>query len=296
MARTEPFQIRIADLRERYRPQREWAEGRGILLILAHFLTGSGAGAWLFAAPLGSNSGLVIGFLLAALGAVGHLLFLGRPERFWRMATRVRSSWISRGLVGLSLFLVTASVYLALLFSAAHRTTFAATLLALSVLGALWTIVYKGFVWASSKGIPLWNTPLVPALYIAYALRGGAAVLVLLAGLGAQLGALEPLEPIKLWLAVSTAVLILIYLEVMRGSGMTALRSVNLLLFGKVALPFYVGAVLFGLIVPIGIGGFAYFDHVSPGLLALVGLLSLLGDVSIIYCIARAGLYRPLPA
>lgn len=296
MARTEPFQIRIADLRERYRPQREWAEGRGILLILAHFLTGSGAGAWLFAAPLGSNSGLVTGFLLAALGAVGHLLFLGRPERFWRMATRMGSSWISRGLVGLSLFLVTASVYLALLFSASHRTTFAATLLAVSMLGALWTIVYKGFVWASSKGIPLWNTPLVPALYIAYALRGGAAVLILLAGLGAQLGALEPLEPIKLWLAVSTAVLILIYLDVMRGSGMTALRSVNLLLFGKVALPFYLGAVLFGLLVPIGIGGFAYFDYVSPGLLALVGLLSLLGDVSIIYCIARAGLYRPLPA
>lgn len=296
MARTEPFQVRIADLRERYRPQREWAEGRGILLILAHFFTGAGAGAWLFAVPLGSDSGLVIGLFLAALGAVGHLLFLGRPERFWRMATRMGSSWISRGLVGLSLFLVTAFIYLVLLFLAEHKTTLGAILLTLSVLGALWTIIYKGFVWASSKGIPLWNTPLVPALYIAYALRGGAAVLILVAALGTQLGALEPLEPIKLWLAVSTAVLVLIYLEVMRGSGMTELRSVNLLLFGKIALPFYVGAVLLGLIVPIGIGGFAYFDNVPLGLLALAGLLSLLGDLSIIYCIARAGLYRPLPA
>lgn len=296
MARTEPFQVRIADLRERYRPQREWAEGRGILLILAHFFTGAGAGAWLFAVPLGSDSGLVIGLFLAALGAVGHLLFLGRPERFWRMATRMGSSWISRGLVGLSLFLVTAFIYLVLLFLAEHKTTLGAILLTLSVLGALWTIIYKGFVWASSKGIPLWNTPLVPALYIAYALRGGAAVLILVAALGTQPGALEPLEPIKLWLAVSTAVLVLIYLGVMRGSGMTELRSLNLLLFGKIALPFYVGAVLLGLIVPIGIGGFAYFDNVPSGLLALAGLLSLLGDLSIIYCIARAGLYRPLPA
>jgi sulfite dehydrogenase (quinone) subunit SoeC len=296
MARIEPFQVRIADLRERYRPQREWAEGRGILLILAHFFTGAGAGAWLFAVPLGSDSGLLIGFLLAALGAVGHLLFLGRPERFWRMATRLGSSWISRGLVGLSLFLVTASVYLALLFFAAHQTILGVTALALSLLGALWTVIYKGFVWASSKGIPLWNTPLIPALYIAYALRGGAAALILLAAMGARMGALEPLEPVKLWLAVSTAVLVLIYLEVMRGSGMTELRSVNLLLFGKVALPFYLGAVLFGLILPIGIGSFAYFDNVPPGLLALVGLLSLLGDLSIIYCIARAGLYRALPA
>lgn len=296
MARTEPFQVRIADLRERYRPQREWAEGRGILLILAHFFTGAGAGAWLFTVPLGSDSGLVIGLFLAALGAVGHLLFLGRPERFWRMATRMGSSWISRGLVGLSLFLVTAFIYLVLLFLAEHKTALGAILLTLSVLGALWTIIYKGFVWASSKGIPLWNTPLVPALYIAYALRGGAAVLILVAALGTQPGALEPIEPIKLWLAVSTAVLVLIYLEVMRGSGMTELRSVNLLLFGKIALPFYVGAVLLGLIVPIGIGGFAYFDNVPLELLALAGLLSLLGDLSIIYCIARAGLYRPLPA
>ena len=103
------------------------------------------------------------------------------------------------------------------------------------------------------------------------------------------------LEPVKLWLAVSTAVLVLIYIDVMRSSGMTALRSVNLMLFGRVALPFYFGAVALGLIVPIAIGGFAYFDGVSPAPLMLVAVLSLLGDFSIIYCIAKAGLYRPLP-
>jgi len=103
------------------------------------------------------------------------------------------------------------------------------------------------------------------------------------------------LEPIKLWLAVSTAVLVLIYIDVMRGSGLTALRSVNLMLFGRVALPFYFGAVALGLIAPIGIGGFAYFDGLSPASLTVVAVLSLLGDFSIIYCIAKAGLYRPLP-
>ena len=49
MAVAEPFQVRITDLRQRFRPQREWAEGRGMLLILAHFFTGTGAGAWLLA-------------------------------------------------------------------------------------------------------------------------------------------------------------------------------------------------------------------------------------------------------
>ncbi|MBI2999438.1 MAG: polysulfide reductase NrfD [Deltaproteobacteria bacterium] len=296
MARAEPFQVRVTDLRERFRPQREWAEGRGLLLILAHFLTGAGTAAWLFAVPFRLNSGLVFGFVLAALGGLGHLLFLGRPERFWRMATHLASSWISRGLVGLTLFLITAPLYLLILLSGAGDSTLAVLVLALSLLGALWTVIYKGFVWASSKGIPLWNTPLVPALYIAYALRGGIAVLIVLAALGAHPPAWEPLEPIKLWLAVSTGVLVLIYLDVMRGSGMTALRSVDLILFGKLAVPFYVGAVLLGLILPIAIGSFAYFGELSRWLLVLVGLFSLLGDLAIIYCVAKAGIYRPLPA
>lgn len=296
MAVAEPFQVRITDLRQRFRPQREWAEGRGMLLILAHFLTGTGAGAWLLAALFSVDLGLIVGFGLVALGGVAHLLFLGRPERFWRMAAGFGSSWISRGLVGMTLFFVAAFFYLLLLWLGAQETTQAATVLALSLVGALWVVTYKGFVWASSKGIPLWNTPLVPALYIAYALRGGAAVLMMVATLGAGLVSLEPLEVIKLWLAVSTAVLVLIYLEVMRGSGMTALRSVELILFGRAALPFYLGAVVGGLIIPIVIGGLAYFYNIPHGLLGLVGLFSLIGDLSIIYCIAKAGLYRPLPA
>jgi formate-dependent nitrite reductase membrane component NrfD len=295
MAHTEPFQIRIGDLRERFRPQREWAEGRGLLLIGAHFLTGSGAGAWLVAVLLGLTTGLMMGFALVAIGAFFHLLFLGRPERFWRMMRSFGTSWISRGIIGVTLFLASAVFYLIFTLLGLGETALAGALLFLSVLGALWVVVYKGFVWASSKGIPLWNTPLVPVLYIAYALRGGTAVLMLLAAAGTAHAPLSFLEPIKLWLAVSTAVLVLIYIDVMRGSGMTALRSVNLMLFGRVALPFYFGALALGLIVPIGIGGFAYFGDLSLAMIALVGCLSLVGDLSIIYCIAKAGLYRPLP-
>lgn len=288
MLTAHPIQSRTTDLRERFRPQREWAEGRGLLLILAHFLTGSGAGAWLFAVLFSLDLGLMVGFVLVVLGGITHLFFLGRPERFWRMVTGFTSSWISRGLVGMTLFAVVAFVYLLLPLFKARESALGKILLVLSLLGALWIVVYKGFVWASSKGIPLWNTPLVPALYIAYALRGGAAVLMMISAQGA-------LEPVKLWLAVSTAVLVLIYIEVMRGSGLTALRSVELILFGRVALPFYVGTVLVGLVIPIAIGGFAYSGSVPKEIMGVAGLFSLLGDLSIIYCIAKAGLYRPLP-
>ena len=38
----------IEDLRRNYRPQREWGEGRGLFLVVGHFLVGVAGGAWLF--------------------------------------------------------------------------------------------------------------------------------------------------------------------------------------------------------------------------------------------------------
>lgn len=296
MAPAPSVRTRIADLGMPFRPQREWSEGRGLLLILAHFLTGTGAGCWLFAVFFKLHVGLVTGLLLVALGGLAHLLFLGRPERFWRMVTNFRGSWISRGLAGMTLFMPVAFLYLLLLSFEMGESFFRNVTWVLSLLGALWIVVYKGFVWASSKGIPLWNTPLVPALYITYALRAGAAMLIMLVAFGAgSTAATSFLEPTKLWLAVSTAVLVLIYLEVMRGSGITALRSVNLMLFGRLAPLFYLGVALIGLIIPIAIGSLTYGKTVPVQLLGLAGFFSLIGDLSVIYCIAKAGLYRPLP-
>ncbi len=102
----------IQDLRQDFRPQREWGEGRGLFLVVGHFLVGVAAGAWLFGLAFADLRGLVIAFLLAGAGGIAHLAFLGRPERFWRMARHVRTSWISRGFVGLALFLVGAALYL----------------------------------------------------------------------------------------------------------------------------------------------------------------------------------------
>lgn len=153
----------------------------------------------------------------------------------------------------------------------------------------------KGLSGPRAKGFRYGIPPLVPALYIAYALRGGAAMLMMLVAFGPNLAGPAPLEPVKLWLAVSTAVLVLIYIEVMRGSGITALRSVNLMLFGRVAPLFYIGVALIGLIIPIVIGSLVYGKSVPVELLGLAAFFSLLGDLSVIYCIAKAGLYRPVP-
>lgn len=291
-----PSFLLAADLKARYRPQREWVEGRGLFLIVAHFLSGAGAAAWLLAVPLNGPPGLVVGWVLVALSGLGHLAFLGKPARFWRMARRPHSSWISRGLLGLAVFLLSGAGFLGLAWLGQGGSALGQGLFWLSLLGAAWLLVYKGFVWASAKGIPLWNTPLVPILYLVYGLRGGLAALLLVALAQPRAGELAAMETLKLWLGLSSALLVLVYVVVMRGTGLTAAASVRALLRGQAAAVFYLGVVLLGLVWPIALGAYALATPVSGVVLASVGLTSLLGDLALLYAVARAGLYRPLPA
>jgi len=292
---TPPSASLLGDLQLRYRPQRQWGQGRGALLVLAHFLSGVGAGAWLAGSATGDFAAMVTGWSLVAVGGLAHLLFLGRWSRFWRMVARPQSSWISRGLLGMSLFLVTGAAYLALAMLGDASLSAAGPLWWLSVLGAAWVLLYKGFVWASSKGIPFWNTPLLPPLYIAYGVRGGLAVVLLVTLATVPASQLAAIETVKLWLGVSAALLVLIYLAVVRGTGLTAAESVHMLLSGSAAGVFYAGVVVLGLLVPLGVGIYALWALIGGPLVSVAAVASLLGDLALIYGVARAGLYRPLP-
>jgi sulfite dehydrogenase (quinone) subunit SoeC len=290
----------IADLRQDFRPQREWGEGRGVFLVIGHFLVGVAAGAWLFGLLFAYLPGLVAGFLLAGGGGIAHLAFLGRPERFWKMVRHVRTAWIARGFVGLTLFLVGAALYLPPLLIDAWPWPPGSVLSGLGWLmaaaGMVVLIGYMGFVYTASKGIPFWNSPLHPVLYMAYALRGGvAALLIEMAVLGA------PSEDIaatllKLWIAITAVVIVLFGLEIqaaLTGGNVAARRSVREMFAGRVAAYFYGGTLLIGLVVPLALvsGRIAPLSFV---VLAAIGLFSALGDFFMKYSTIRAGVYLPL--
>ena len=85
----------IADLSSDYRPQREWGEGRGILMVVGHFLVGIAGGAWVMGALYGSIAAQAVAVGLGVLGAFAHLAFLGKPARAFGMMRRVRTSCAS---------------------------------------------------------------------------------------------------------------------------------------------------------------------------------------------------------
>ncbi len=287
----------IQDLKADFRPQREWIERQGLYLIVGHFLSGVAAGAWLFSLIFNFPAGLVVSFVLAAISGFAHLAFLGRPERFWRMA-HPKTSWIGRGFVGLALFLIGGLLYLPPFVL--PDTFWASDSLpakigyALALVGMIILLLYKGFVYASSKGVPFWSSPILPALYVAYGLRGGVASLLLIALFrgarpdGWDLGLLE------LWIGISAAVMILFYLAVMSGSNPVARKSVKELLGGRAALAFYGGTLFIGLLVPIAIGLLGLTTSLSLGAVAVIGVASVIGDFFVKYTIAKAGVYIPL--
>ncbi|MBI2986633.1 MAG: polysulfide reductase NrfD, partial [Deltaproteobacteria bacterium] len=135
---------------------------------------------------------------------------------------------------------------------------------------------------------------ILPALYVAYALRGGVAMLLLILALTGNRLNPEELGPLELWIGLSAAVMVLFYIGVMSGANPVARRSVYELVRGRVAVSFYVGTLIVGLVVPIAFGLAGITGPVSLTTLAGIALASVVGDFFIKYTIAKAGIYVPL--
>ncbi len=289
----------IADLKGEFRPQREWAEGRGIFLIVGHFLVGVAGGAWVYGQLLNYPPCVCAAFVLGAAGGLAHLFNLGRPKRFWRMMARVQTSWVARGFWGLTLFMAGSALYLPALVAPgvlwAQGSVLAGIGLILGWAGALVMIGYMGFAYMVSKGIPFWNSALHPVLYVLYAARGGAgAVLVLAAFFDAPMNPAGGL--LQSWIAITAAVIVLWAVEivtVMSGPEEAARYSVHELFRGRLVRYVYGGTLFVGLVVPALLLSGAVLP-LGTATLALVGLASVAGDLFMKLSSVKAGVHLPI--
>lgn len=292
---TDSFRLDLQrqDLAQVYRPQREWIDGRGLLIVVAHFFSGIGAGAWMWSVLYDFWPGQVLSIVcVLVFSGVAHLAFLGRWSRFWRMLRRPHQSWISRGIWSIAIFGATA---VASLLPEVRESAAGIPMLALSFVAACAILLYEGFVYAASRAIPFWHTRLLPLLYVAYGLRGGAALLLILAAVGGTGFDVAAVEAIKLWVVVSTAVLILLYLVSSSRAGGAARESVSQLVAGRISPAFYGGTVILGIVVPVGLALLRETLALPDlALLAAIGIGSLLGDFYVKYCVVKAGVYTPL--
>jgi len=294
------YQQLISDLRTDLRPQRQWCQGRGIFLVIGHFLVGVAGGTWLFSLLYGSRPGLTFALLMGGLGGLLHLANLGHPMRAWRMGFRFRRSWTSRGFFGLNLFLIGGFLYLAPLWLPAffwsNDSIISLVGKVMSIVGMVIIIGYMGFVYTASKAIPFWNSPLHPALYVGYALRGGIAGLLVVQAATGQWTASQN-ELLLLWAGVTAVVILLFALEVhgaLSSGNAAAQHSVHELFAGSVSIYFYAGTLLVGLLVPAWFVWAGLSGPTPAGAMALLATASIAGDFFMKYSTIRAGVYLPI--
>lgn len=196
------------------------------------FTVASGAGFGLFSLlfiadvfKLGGGFGrdeLIAGGLMAmglvVFGLLSSTFHLANPKNAWRAVSRFRTSWLSREGVFAIVFMPLALIYLAsIMFDAPQWLRQISGFL--TAVMAWITVFSTGMIYACLKTIRQWNTPLVPANYLALGYASGSLLLLL----GAVVAGLDttPYIAMSALIVSIAAVLKAIYYFWIRSPGLT---------------------------------------------------------------------------
>ncbi|MBI2987228.1 MAG: polysulfide reductase NrfD [Deltaproteobacteria bacterium] len=270
--------------------QEEWSW----LVAIDLFLGGLGGGLFLLFQNLDLPP--VTGLLslgLVILGGLVLLAELGHPLRAWRALARPQTSWISRGMISVFVFIIAGLLYIAPSFSVFSWLPWSPTSSGGRALGvvagicAFLVTLYPGFVLSASPSIPFWNSPLLPVLFFSQSLLGASGLVLLLSPFGFDGQALQGFFSLAALLIVANFILMTIHLWTLKRSGLAAREAVSLFNRGSFGWTFRAGVVLIGMILP-----FIVVVWV-PSAVVLAGAFILVGSLLFRYCVLKAGVYVP---
>jgi DMSO reductase anchor subunit len=126
--------------------------------------------------------GSLVALVLTGLGLIASFFHLGHPERAWRSAAMWRTSWLSREVIALPVFMAGLFFY-----GSAHWLGLDSTrwIGALAVLACLTLFVSTAMIYASVRFLQEWASPLT---LVNYLLLGCASGLTLATALAAVSG------------------------------------------------------------------------------------------------------------
>ncbi|MFH0947036.1 MAG: DmsC/YnfH family molybdoenzyme membrane anchor subunit [Planctomycetota bacterium] len=275
------------------------------------FLGGLGAGAYVVAATaslLGddwapvTNAGLTISFPLVITGLIFLLAHLGSPKRAHRSAARLGSSWISRGVVIISIFMALSVIHflgqvtpLGFVADAAEGSALKVVLPIAGIIFGLLVTLYTGALLSASKGFPLWRTGVLPVLFMVSALFTGLlGTMIAVAIVGASKITVMQFQD----LALAGAGLALVELLVIFFFLHTAYRTTDSREGAEsmATSPIFIfGDLLMGLLVPMIVLLMMYFKMGAASTTALAatgavaGVLGLIGGFLLRFSVLSAG-------
>ena len=233
----------------------------GSIIAWYLFLAGLGAGAFATSAFLGwrhpeATSMRKVGHVIApVVVAVGLVLLmvdaeagLHNPLRFFYLLSNF-GSVMTWGVVFLSLFMVVAIAALVLDILKKNVPTW------LDIVGvalAFAVAVYIGALLGVCNTFPLWNNALLPILFLVSAMSAGAASVLLVAVVkhADEFNRVGVLKKFHFCLPIIELVLVVSLLFITSFNSPAGFESVMNLVVGEYALPFWLGLVVIGLIMP----------------------------------------------
>ena len=266
----------------------------------AFFCGGIGAGTFLISLLTGHPLGMLVGYLIVMVGKnTAHLLYLGRPERFWRAAMRPDRSWIARGIWATGLLGASGGMLLLpYLFGPAWELPAVLHIVTagVAVLSSFFIMFYDGLVMNMSAAIAFWHTRMLPLLVLMYAALGGTTLCLTIRELaGGEVFGTSWLKRAEYALLVANLVLLCVYLVRMWRQKSAAHETVRLWLQGPYARFF------FGLILLVGLGATVVLNLVqsqsqTSWLAVLIAVTELTGDFTLMMLLLKSGLFAPQTA
>jgi formate-dependent nitrite reductase membrane component NrfD len=252
---------------------------------------------------------LILGTLIISL-----LLVTSHLSRWWNLPAVLFNalvtwsfnwgSWMMIGIALLIIHLVLSLVVVAghLKLSEMSRLRWARTLIQHKVFLGLFAInglvitLYTGFLLSQAAGIPLWNTALIPILFVISSAVAAIAVLELFHLLGwvdekvsifgARFG--MGLDAVKLF-----AVLAFLHVSLSVGTGGARIGAVEMA-YGQFALMTWLGVIGVGIIVPLAIGANALVKGKSKPLVVVSVVAALAGVLLLRAVVLLAGAFEPV--
>jgi formate-dependent nitrite reductase membrane component NrfD len=279
-----------------YTRQTEWIDRRGIFLWIAFYAGGLGGGLYLVSLYFNSLWGMFISWLIIAVIKGGtHLIYLGKPLRFWRIITHPQTSWLARGFIFVMFFIVFGAIQL-ILFWQLPGSAAEIAFKALAGIMAFAVAIYTGIILKNVKGVPFWNSALLPLLFVLCGILGGFGLSVVIALNGGDVN-LTAAETGSRWLLVANALLIVIYLWRASVRESVGKQSVLEQIHGQSAPVFWGGIVILGIIIPLSVTiSSLIVGEISSAVLIIGVVCEVIGGLALRYCMLKAGAYEPLVA
>ena len=296
--------------------QKEWISGKGILVWLAEVFSALGMGTYLVGLIAGASEittwawwATVLGWVLIVLFKLPfHLVYLGRPLRFWRaippFTKAWKTSWLARGMFFSIVF--TGAGFLQIVFwyflhwgdlSAAAADTLTVLSWIVGIVAGVFIVltgVYCGFAMSYCKSLPFWNTGLLPIVFV---IMGVADGLALTMGVNLLTGADEAaISSLEFWsriLLVVNALLIAGYLVRAYQKHSAAELAAQDLIKGSTAWVFWILLVILGILTPLVISFATMFMEGDTEPLLIVAIIChTIGAFALKYSVLKVGIYR----